>query len=193
MPRSTLSFGSEIFIDPTMYPHTNIRSKVFLLHFLGHVLIGREQPYYCRRPSAPGAICTSPATCFSTRPVGHYCWKNREYYSILTHFIMEFMVGTYNGKTTLNVNIVYTTMLVWSLPVHLHQALTQISSPSPGLCATILHYYDNLLFSWHWGSARSSSRRWGYIASKTEKHSSWYAIPGTWCIAWLLLCCCRCL
>ena len=34
------------------------------------------------------------------------------------------------------------TILVWSLPVHLHQALPQSRSPSPGLCATILHKYD---------------------------------------------------
>ena len=51
--------------------------------------------------SAPGTIYTSPPTCFSTRPVGHYCRKNREHYSILTHCIMEYLAGQYNGKTTL--------------------------------------------------------------------------------------------
>ena len=85
MPRLILRYSIWIFIDPKMYPHTYIRSMMFFLHFLGHVLIGREQRHHWRRLSAPGATYTSPATCFSTRPVGDYCWKNRKYYSILTH------------------------------------------------------------------------------------------------------------
>ena len=83
--------------------HTYMRSMVFFPHvFRGLVLIGREQPHYCRCLSAPGAVYTSPATCYSTRPVGHYHRKNREYYSILTHCIMECLAGPYNGKTTVN-------------------------------------------------------------------------------------------
>ena len=70
--------------------------------FLGFVLIGREQPNYCRRLSEPGSIYTSPATCFGKLDVGHCCLKNREHYSILTHGIMECLASPYNSKTTLN-------------------------------------------------------------------------------------------
>ena len=64
--------------------------------------------------SAPSAIFTSPATCFSARPVGHFCRKNREYYSILTHWIMECLAWPYNGKTTLNCQY----MWVYCIPVN---------------------------------------------------------------------------
>ena len=61
------------------------------------------------------------------------------------------------------------------------------TSPHPGT-STINCYFRGT------GSPRSRSRRWGCVASKTENSSTWYAIPGTWCIIWLLLCCCcRCL
>ena len=36
----------------------------------------------------------------------------------------------------------HTTVLVWSFPVHIYQALPQPSPPSPGLVATIIHKYD---------------------------------------------------
>ena len=69
MPRSILRFSIWNLNDPNIYPHIYIRSMMFLTHFLGLAFIGREQPHYCRRLSAPSAIYTSPATCFSTCPL----------------------------------------------------------------------------------------------------------------------------
>ena len=88
MPRSVLRFSIWSLTIQT-FTHTCIYVADVLPHFWRLVLIGREQPhYYCRRLSAPGAIYTSPATCFSTRPVGQYCRKNRELL-LHTHCTME--------------------------------------------------------------------------------------------------------
>ena len=102
MPRSILRFSIWNLNDPNIYPHIYIRSMMFLTHFLGLAFIGREQPHYCRCLSAPSAIYTSPATCFSTCPFGHYCRKNHEHYSTLTHGIMKCLAWPCNGKTVLN-------------------------------------------------------------------------------------------
>ena len=81
MLRPILRFSIWNFNDSNIYPHTYIRSMMFFPHLLGLVLIGRQQPHCCRRlvPFTPRLL-----TCFSTRPIGYYCRKNREHYSILT-------------------------------------------------------------------------------------------------------------
>ena len=109
--------------------HTFIYVANVFPHFLGLVLIGREQPHYCRRLSAPGVMYTSPATCFSKS------WNAR-----LGRTMVRLRWTTGTCKYCIPVN--HTTMLVWSLPVDLHQALPRSRSPSPGLCATILHNHD---------------------------------------------------
>ena len=62
-PAQLYGFRSEILTIQTFIP---IRSMMCSRHFSGFVLIGREQPHCCRRLSAPSAIYTLPATCFST-------------------------------------------------------------------------------------------------------------------------------
>ena len=87
---------------------------MFFPHYSGHVLIGREQPHYCRRLSGPGAIYTLRPTWFSTCHVGRYCRKNREHFSILTHCIMVCLARCTTVRLTelqVHVNIVYTSLI----------------------------------------------------------------------------------
>ena len=145
MPRSILRFSIWNFNDPNIYPHTCICSMMFFPHFLGLVLIGREQPHYYRRlvPFTPRLLPVSVHVPLATTV---------EKIANITRYSRIESWNAWLGRTT--VRLCWTastckcciavnhTMLVWSLPVHLHQALPHSRSPSPGLCATILHKYD---------------------------------------------------
>ena len=90
-------FRSEFFTIKTFTQTHLYVADVFPANFRACV----DQSGTATLLSAPiGAWCHLHIACY-LRLVGHYCRKNREHYSILTHCIMEYLAGQYNGKTTL--------------------------------------------------------------------------------------------
>ena len=143
---------------------------MFSPHYSGHVLIGREQPHYCRRLSGPGAIYTLRPTWFSTCHVGRYCRKNREHFSILTHCIMVCLARCTTVRLTelqVHVNIVYTSLIPprTSTPgTH----VIQLAITRPLCDDTTPCYFRGTEVRLVLEAADE-----GYIALKTENSSTW--------------------
>ena len=149
IPRSILRYSIWNFNDPNSYPHIYVRSMMFSRTFWGlywsvvnsHISVGtcRRLVPFTRR-LLPVSVHVPLATTVekianSTRYSHIESWN-----SCLSCTTVTIRWTASICKYCIPVN--HTTMLVWSLPVHLHQAPPQSRSPSPGLCATILHTYD---------------------------------------------------
>ena len=140
MPRSILQFSIWNFNYPNIYAHTYICSMVFSRTFWGlywsvvnsHITVGA-----CRRlvPFIPRLLPVSVHVPFATTV---------EKIANITRYSHIESWNAWLGRTTVRLRWtastckycipVNHTMLVWSLPVHLHQALPQSRLPSPGLC-----------------------------------------------------------
>ena len=147
-PAQFYGFRSEISNDPNIYPHTYIRSMMFSRTFWGlywsvvnsHIIVGT-----CRRLGL-FIPCLLPVSVHVPLATTVKKIANISRYSHIESW------NAWHGRTTVRLRwtastckyciSVSHTILVWSLPIHLHQALTQSRSPSPGLRATIRHKYD---------------------------------------------------
>ena len=147
---------------------------MFFPQILGLVLISREQPHYCRRLSAPGAIYTSPATYVSLA-------TTVEKIANITRYSHIASWDAWLGRTM--VRLRWTSSICrYCIHASLNPLLTStpgtpaiqvattrslcddttevryLYSPNPGT-TTINCYFE--VSSRNWRSPRSSSRIWG--------------------------------
>ena len=211
MPRSILRISIRNFNDPHALTHTLIYVAWCFPHIYSGLywsvgnnytsvgacrlllpFIPRLLPVSGHVPFATTATKNANITRYSHIPPWNAYWVSR------TTVRLRWTASTYEDCVPVN----HTTMLVWSLPLHLHQAIPQSSSPSPALFATILPKYDisilphpstttiNSYFPGTEVRLVPTAADEGGVASKTENSSAWYVITGTWCIIGVLPCCC---